>query len=403
ISNWYIEGGNGYETLSEAYAAASSGDVIYAKAGTYDLNGITISKAITIKANESGAVILNGNGNQIFNIKSNVVLDNLTFINGSSSSNGGLIYLSSGYSLVINNSVFRDSQATSGQGSAIYAASGALNVIIENSAFENIKAAAALINCRSSSSVFTVIKSNFTNINVSSNGIFYFYEGGINAIDSQFINISGAEGAVAYFWGLNNNNFTKCIFDNVTTSSNGIIYSNGRTVNVGYSIFANVNKALYSSSTSGITAVYNFFGTNDKANTTMVNSYTKNYNWTIVSLSSQSDTLYSGTNNMITLDFSKFTDGTAIYALPDSMPDYTFDLTATAGTVDSSVTVENGLATANYLAPNEEMNEVTITANPSGAELKFAIMDTSSLIVVATDGSNTDGLGTMDSPYQTIA
>ena len=35
ISYWFIEGGNGYETLAEAIAAASSGDVIYGLPGLW--------------------------------------------------------------------------------------------------------------------------------------------------------------------------------------------------------------------------------------------------------------------------------------------------------------------------------------------------------------------------------
>ena len=68
--NWFIEGGDRYENLSEAIEAAENGDVIYGNPGTYNVNWIEIDKNITIKANESGSIVLNGNERWIFKINS---------------------------------------------------------------------------------------------------------------------------------------------------------------------------------------------------------------------------------------------------------------------------------------------------------------------------------------------
>ena len=98
------------------------GDVIYGAPGTYTVNGLAINKAISIKANESGAITLDGNGNKIFNIGSDVTLINLTFTNGdpAGSANGGLISMSSG-SLNVYNSTFTDTvmSTSSTKGAAI--------------------------------------------------------------------------------------------------------------------------------------------------------------------------------------------------------------------------------------------------------------------------------------------
>ena len=107
---WFIEGADRYESLSDAVMASMDGDVIYGLPGTYDVRDLDVNKNITIKANELGSIILNGNGNRIMNVYANVILDNLTFINGSKTNKGGFIDVEKG-SLIINNSVFKDSEA----------------------------------------------------------------------------------------------------------------------------------------------------------------------------------------------------------------------------------------------------------------------------------------------------
>ena len=404
IINWFIEGGNGYETLTEAIAAASAGDVIYGNPGTYDLSGIIIDKAVTIKANESGSIILNGNGNQIFNTKANVILNNLTFINGSATANGGLIYVASG-SLSINNSVFKDSEASSGQGSAIYVASGSASIVIDNSAFDNIKAATALINCRSTSTVFTVTKTNFTNIEVSTNGLFYLYEGGISASECQFINVSGGEGAAVYFYGQSNNNITNCVFDNVTTNGNGIIYSNSKTANVSYNVFLEINKGIYSSSSySAITANYNYWGTNDQPSD-YVNANTILNNWVIMSVTpSEIEAVEIDTAQEFIVDFKQYTDGTANYTLADTIPELIVSASAINGALDQSeiATVDNQ-AIFTYSANVAGEDTVTFSNANIAIPVTFNVsLDPIGVIFVAKNGTAT-GAGTSDDPVDTIA
>jgi len=407
ISYWFIEGGSGYETLAQAIAAASTGDVIYGLPGTYDISGVTVNKDVTIKANESGSIILNGNGNQILRTSANVILENLTFINGSATENGGLIYIASN-SLVINNSVLKDTQATGGQGAAIYVASGASNVVIENSAFDNIKTtAAAVINCRSSSSVFTVVKSNFTNMDITTNGVFYFYEGGINAIESQFINITGGDGAAIYFYGINNNNVTKCLFDNVTTTkTSGIIYSNSKSANVSYNVFLGINKGMYSSSSySGvITADYNYWGTNDNPSD-YVNSNTKLNNWVIMTVTPDAlESISSGATQEFTVDFTHYTDGTANYTLADTIPELTVSASAVKGELDqAAIETVNGIATFTYTASANGEETVTFTNANAAIPVSFVVGDGYfGIVYVSKDGSD-ENRGDEEHPVATIA
>ncbi len=328
--NWFIEGGDRYETLEQAIEAAENGDVIYANPGTYNVNWIEIEKNITIKANESGSIVLNGNGKWIFRIYADVILENLTFINGSSNSDGGLI-IHRGSSLVINNSAFKESQSTSGRGAAIYVDSSAKKITIENSAFDNIEAYEALIYYYSSS-IIDVIKTNFTNINVIKKGMFYFYYGGINLIESQFINITGDEGAAVYLWDLNDNNITKCLFDNVTTGSHGIIYSRSVTANINYNVFLNINQGVDSSS-SPANADYNYWGSNDPR--TYATGNTVMNNWVIMNVNPLSAEGIVGEPIEITVDF-KHTLNTAgeIGELGDTLP---IEFTVYASSDDGSV------------------------------------------------------------------
>ncbi|WP_048812337.1 right-handed parallel beta-helix repeat-containing protein [Methanobrevibacter ruminantium] len=407
VPHWFIEGGSGYETLAEAVDAASAGDVIYGDAGTYDVSDLIINKAVTIKANESGSIVLNGNGNQIFNTRANVILDNLTFINGSASSNGGFIYVYSD-SLVINNSVFKDLKATGGLGSAIYVATGSSNITIENSAFDNIKAATGLINCRSKTTTFTLVKTNFTNIDVSTNGLFYLYEGGLRAYESQFINVSGGDGAVVYFYGQSDNIVTKCLFDNVTTTkTTGIIYSNSKSANITYNAFLNVNYGVYSSSSYGevITADYNYWGSNDKPGTSLVNSNSKLNNWVVMTVSPDTlDSLDSGATQAFTVDFTHYTDGTANYTMADTIPELTVSASAVKGSLDQSeVETQNNVATFTYTGSQNGEETVTFTNANLSIPVKFVVGEGYfGIVYVAKNGSD-ENKGSEDAPVATIA
>ena len=435
ISYWYI-GENGYETLTQAVNAAVDGDVIIGKAGNYDVSGLTINKAITIKANEKDSIILDGQGARIFTIKANVELVNLVLRNGLTSANGGLITLNSG-NLTVINTTFKDTQQASGSysGVAIYIESGNSDLNIDGCEFSNLtgyrgtaiyhgnNGHAIINNTRffnntlrydggliSTYANLSIYNSNFTDmVNTVSSGLW----GGIIYVQnaatanliitgSLFKNIDCSKGDAIEFRG-NKFNISHNIFDNVSASSSRfIIYNNQKTGNVNYNIFLNCDYYIYGGTASQINASYNYYGTNSKPSSSGFSLVTLS-DWVILDLSAPSDTLYSGITYPITVGLTKYnTTSSEIYDLEGTMPDYTFELTATAGTINSSVTTVNGVATASYLSPNENLDEVIITANPGAATLKFAVMDTSSLVVVAENGSDITGDGTFENPYASI-
>ena len=91
-------------------------DYVYSSGDPVGTSGIKINQAITINGN--GHYINGSNLARIFNIgAANVVLNNITFVNGNSI-NGGAIYLHAD-NCIINNSRFEDNYASS-NGGAIY-------------------------------------------------------------------------------------------------------------------------------------------------------------------------------------------------------------------------------------------------------------------------------------------
>ena len=130
ISHWFIEGGRGYEFLSDAVEAANDGDVIYGDAGTYTVNGIRISKYITIKANETGTIVLDGNQSRIFTVNSpaSLTLLNLVLCNGGSFAEGGFVSVLGASSLNLINSTARDLMTSSPGGLVYMDSNGKVNI-----------------------------------------------------------------------------------------------------------------------------------------------------------------------------------------------------------------------------------------------------------------------------------
>ena len=88
--------------------------------------------------------------------------------------------------------------------------------------------------------------------------------------------------------------------------------------------------------------------------------------------------------------------------LDEAMPEYSFDLSASSGTIaPGTVTLVNNEAIATYTPATT--GAVTITASPGPAELVLNVLSPSDLLVVSNEGSDETGDGTLDNPYATIA
>ena len=184
------------------------------------INGVLVNKTFTINGN--GYTISGNNAARIFNITKSSTLNNITFVNGKASGNGGAI--SADADVVINNSKFINN--TANNGGAIYISSQNSVISIKDSEFVNnsaIETAGALYIVNSN---LNINNTNFTSNEGSYSGAIYSLN--INAVidNSKFINNKAQNnmgGAIDFHNG--KLNITNSIF-------------NGNTVN-------NVNKAIY--------------------------------------------------------------------------------------------------------------------------------------------------------------
>lgn len=436
IPCWFIEGKGGYETLADAVAFARDGDVIYGIPGTYIVNGILSTYEITIKANETGSIILDGNKSQMFKIGADTNLINLTLVNGGNNG-GGFASVSSG-TLTLINSTLKDLKSSNAGGAITVASNTKLN--IEGCHFENINSTAsgAILTAGSNSAIdikdssfnginctndYTLMKiegnlnlerSNFTNIYGKYQSSWYGAIGLIssanaNISECQFINITGGDGSAIYFKSSGNLNVSKSIFiDNKNCRGTIYLGNDAATANINYNLFigneatsSSTAKDVYIASAKNVNADYNFWDSNSQPTESEITRLQDASHWTIVELSRFSDTMYTGTTTDLDLRFVG-TDGEKNFTLDDYMPEYSFDLSATAGTLDwDAVVLKDNWAIATFTSPAEE-GSVTITATPGPVELVLNIRDSSELLVVSTDGSD-ENPGTIDSPYASIA
>ena len=259
--------GGTFNDLQIKIDAASEGTVNLANNYTYDesfsKNGINITKAITINGN--GFTINGLDKARIFNINAseNIVLNNITFINGKSDLGGAIIFNNDISSSVIDNCKFINNSATT-NGGAIYAKSTFINSTIKNTAFISNTATknggAVYINESASESTFENLTFSYNQGKNADGGAINFHDplsettfknitffkncagnsgGAINTdknvndnnsyINVKFINNTASNGGAINGYGASNNNsFEGCIFaNNTATSSGGAIYYKG--------------------------------------------------------------------------------------------------------------------------------------------------------------------------------
>ena len=400
IFNWIIEGGEGYETLAKAIDAAVDGDVIYGIQGTYTVSKLNINKAVTIKANESGTIILDGDGTQIFNVTSTVTLVNLTLTNGGTSGNGGLIYVESG-SLTATNMVFRDTNMSTSytrggaiystgslyiydsifegllarQGAAIYEQSSGGTVIIENTVFNNINSTydGGLIY---SNIITSIKKSNFTNIiGVNTTGEYgniYVTGDKLTIEECNFIDIFGPGGAAVYYSkGSGVLNITKSVFENINCTNKGIIFSTGET-HINYNVFLDVNEGvnISSSNSNSINIDYNYWGTNENPSSIMP-TYSPN-NWIIMNVALNDSSAVGQKDLTVLVDFNHYIENGEIHELEDSLTrEFTVNFSSINGEFDVvEVNTTGQAATATYTVAIGQ-NNITVKSYDSIVEIIF--------------------------------
>jgi hypothetical protein len=251
---------------------------------------------------------------------------------------------------------------------------------------------------------------NFTDIAGNVNK----YQGGIGSdiasnyyiSECQFINVIGGGGSAIYSRN-SNITVTKSVFINNTNTYGTIYLNNPVSANITYNLFidnvptSSNAKDIYIQAGNNVNASYNYFGSNSQPTNSEISQPDKASHWTVVDISCNNDPVYMGTTADITVKFMG-TDGSETFALDESMPSYSFDLSVSDGNIDPvTVTIEDNEASARF-SPPSMVGTVTLTATPGNAELEINVMDTSKLLVVSTDGNDVNA-GTLENPYASIA
>ena len=234
----------------------------YAYDDSFSNNGITITNPITINGN---GFTINGMGqSRIFNITSlnNVILNNITFMNGNSNLGGAIILNGDVSGIGIDNCKFINNTATQ-NGGAIYAKGAFINSTVKNSEFASNIAAknggAIYFLINSSGNLFENIAFSNNRANGADGGAINFHAqltkttfnnltflnnhaanggGAINTdhnvndnnsyANSTFINNRAKNGGAFNGYGYSNyNSFETCVFINNSASNHGgaIYYS----------------------------------------------------------------------------------------------------------------------------------------------------------------------------------
>ena len=282
--------------LNENYTYNADSDSEYATSV-----GIRLSKNITIDG--QGHTIDAGGQTRIFNTSyaSNVILKNITFINGyapsagailgqgnisiidctfinntAESGAGGALLVSDNKLRVIENSTFKDNNAAI-YGGAIYTGN---NATILNSTFENNSAYYAGVLYAEHN--ITILNSVFDG-NTAEDGFIYVGDD-LNVSDSIFRNNTASIGGI--FHARENANITGSYFENNQASVGTVLYVEQTAAFLNYNVILDKN-AIYNSVSGNINADLNWWGTNSPNRDNFGNNDVDNYY--VMTLSSGED------------------------------------------------------------------------------------------------------------------
>lgn len=290
-------GEDGYQSISQALASASSGDIIVILRNI-GLTGVVIDKDITITIEDEDIVISRVVGGTLFDVNSGctltirgsennyliidgenilqdgsvlavngkVLMEKVKIINNCSTANGAICLGSNSKNNEIKNCIF--SNNTAKNGSAIYLSSASASAIVDNCRFEGNKASEYGV----FANIGTTTMSNCTFVgNIGSNGILSNIRGGVVYIsNSLFDSNSASLGGAMYLDGLSQ--LDNCnIKNNLAVTGGGIYYTtatNRRNVTINNCNFdsnvASDGKDIYISQSQVMTLKNSLFKENSQ-------------------------------------------------------------------------------------------------------------------------------------------
>ena len=384
---WYI-GNTGYMTLQDAVNAAVAGDVIKGVPDIYtpdELESeIIIDKDLTITKldNVTGDyILLSSDSYRIFNVAEgvNLNLSNLIFEGGSSSS-GGLIYINSGASVNINNSIFRKADASDdgSDGGAIYSKG---DLYINNTVFDNIKSNDIGGAIYLENGILSVDNSKFNRISSDYAGAIFVNDSSSLIINnSQFIDTS-ANSVGAIYSNASSTIISNSKLENVEASESyrDIFVENSLIMN--YCLIINENPdydgvEVFVSNVEDSNLDYNYWGVNSKPNSSKTNVDVKD--WVILNIFIDEDLALIAVNSIhnVTLDFNHYTDGVNNYTLENAMPELGLKLTVLRGYLNQTSIIfnqTNNQYTIRYVAPAQVGPELIDIVAFSDQNLSFNV------------------------------
>ena len=383
---WYIDDA-GYETLSEAVEAAQDGDTIKGVPNIYTSDLITediiIDKDLTITKMDGYAgdyILLKSVNSRVFNVAAdvNLNLSNLIFENGGAL-DGGLIYVNSGASLTVSDSIFR--KAENGlNGGAIYSEG---EVSIENTKFTNIKAASdggAIY----AAADLSIVNSTFEDIESSRGGAIYASGESLLIDHSSFENSKAAiAGAIYSDADYNLIEYSKFV-DNFADENYDIIYAEN-SFYADYNIFVEnpVNEVVdvYVNDETDYFVSYNYWGTNNKPDSSKTNLDSDA--WVILKLDIDAnlDLISVNTYHNISIDFNLAYDGEEEFEIIDiddefsGMPSFSFNIKSVNGTLNQSKLDFDGTssATIRYTTPSQLGSDMIYISSYGDQNLSFNV------------------------------
>ena len=287
-----------FNDLQSKIDAAGVGCVVnlennYIYDDSFSNNGITISNPITINGN---GFTINGMGqSRIFDITSlnNVILNNITFMNGHSNIGGAIILDGDVSDIVIDNCKFINSTATQ-NGGAIYAKGAFINSTVKNSEF------ASNIATKNGGAIYFLINSSgnlFENIT--------FYNNGANGADG---------GAINFHAQLSKTTFNNLTFLNNHAANGGGAINTDHNVNDNNS-YANSTFINNSAKNGGAFNGYGYSNYNSFETCVFINNSASNHGGAIYySRNIERNTL----NNCVFVNNSAKANGGAIYSYRNS-------------------------------------------------------------------------------------
>ena len=216
-----------------------------------------------------------------------------------------------------------------------------------------------------------------------------------------------AGGAAIYQFGNADVTINRCNFaGNLASTIQGAmisdtgIYITGGTLDVSYSAFINPEgntlPAILTANSPSVTANYNWWGSNDGANTAVPVD-----NWVILTADYEPTVVEKGDIVTITAAFDKYMDTSGYidylaYPIADGIE---VSFTSTSGNLSEVVTTEDSVASVKYTV-NMEDKEFTVTSAKETIILPVTVLET--IIYVSPEGSDENN-GSYDAPVKTLA